>query len=207
MHVQENANLPNLIREVLNSRQPKEIHKGNHSYRQAGVLIPFLEDKGIYKILFTKRTDTVEHHKGQISFPGGAVDEKDNSLLETALRESEEEIGLLKEDVDILGRIDDTLTVASDFIVRPFVGFVPFPYDFVISEEEVKRLIIAPLEIFETEKSESKGNHYAVEYEGTTYHSKAYEYNGDVIWGATARMIENLMGIIAGRLPLPESKK
>jgi 8-oxo-dGTP pyrophosphatase MutT (NUDIX family) len=205
MNIQDNENLPNLIREVLNGREPKNIHAGAYSHRHAGVLIPLLEDKGIYKILFTKRTDTVERHKGQISFPGGSVDKEDSSLLETALRESEEEIGLLKGDVDILGRIDDTLTVASDFIVRPFVGLVPFPYEFVINEEEVERLIIVPIDIFKTENSENSV--HAVEFEGKTYHSKAYEYNGDVIWGATARMIENLMGIIKRRLSLPHNRK
>jgi 8-oxo-dGTP pyrophosphatase MutT (NUDIX family) len=205
MNIRENKNLPNLIREVLRGREPKNIHDGHYSYRHAGVLIPLLEDKGIYKILFTKRTDMVEQHKGQISFPGGAVDKEDSSLLETALRESEEEIGLLKGDVDILGRIDDTLTVASDFIIRPFVGLVPFPYDFVISKEEVERLIIVPIDVFQTENSENSV--YGVEYEGKTYHTRAYEYNGDVIWGATARMIENLMNIIERRLPLPQNRK
>jgi 8-oxo-dGTP pyrophosphatase MutT (NUDIX family) len=205
MDIQDNENLPNLIREVLKVREPKRIHDEPYSHRHAGVLIPLLEDKGVYKILFTKRTNTVEQHKGQISFPGGSVDEEDSSLLETALRESEEEIGLLKGDVDILGRIDDTLTVASDFIVRPFVGFAPFPYDFVLNKDEVERLIIVPIEVFMNENS---GNSvYSVEFEGKTYHSKAYEYNDDVIWGATARMIENLMGIIERRLSLPGNRK
>ena len=205
MNIQDKENLPDLIREILNVREPKSIHDGQSSYRHAGVLIPLLEDKGIHKILFTKRTDRVEHHKGQISFPGGSVDEEDSSSLETALRESEEEIGLSREDVKVLGRIDDTLTLASDFIVHPFVGLVPYPYDFVINAGEVERLIIVPIDVFQTENSEP--NIYAVEFEGETYHTQAYEYNGDVIWGATARMIENLMGIIARKLPLPHDRK
>ena len=205
MNIQDKENLPNLIREVLSAREPKRIHDGQSSYRHAGVLIPLLEDKGIYKILFTKRTDRVEHHKGQISFPGGSVDEEDRSSLETALRESEEEIGLSREDVEVLGRIDDTLTLASDFIVHPFVGLVPYPYDFVINAGEVERLIIVPIDVFQNKKSET--NICAVEFEGKTYHTKAYEYNGDVIWGATARMIENFMGIIARKLPLPHDRK
>lgn len=205
MNIQDGKNLPDLIREILDGRTPKKIHGGSHSYRYAGVLIPLLEDEGVYKIIFTKRTNTVEQHKGQISFPGGAVDEEDSSLLETALRESEEEIGLLKGDVDILGRVDDTLTLASDFVVRPFVGLVPFPYDFIISEDEVERLIIVPIELFMTENSGN--NIYSIEYEGKTYQTKAYEYNGDVIWGATARMIENLVDLITRRLPLPGGKK
>ena len=205
MNIQDKENLPNLIRKVLSVREPKRIHDGQSSYRHAGVLIPLLEDKGIHKILFTKRTDRVEHHKGQISFPGGSVDEEDSSSLETALRESEEEIGLSREDVKVLGRIDDTLTLASDFIVHPFVGLVPYPYDFVINAGEVERLITVPIDVFQTENSET--SIYAVEFEGETYHTQAYEYNGDVIWGATARMIENFMGIIARKLPLPHDRK
>ena len=205
MNIQDKENLPNLIREVLSVREPKRIHDGQSSYRHAGVLIPILEDNGTHKILFTKRTDRVEHHKGQISFPGGSVDEEDSSSLETALRESEEEIGLSREDVEVLGRIDDTLTLASDFIVHPFVGLVPYPYDFIINEREVERLIIVPIDVFQNENS--RNNIYTVEFEGETYHTQAYEYNGDVIWGATARMIENFMGIIARKLPLPHDRK
>ena len=80
-----------LIKKKLNSRKPKLIHDAPGHYRHAGVLIPLLVEDGEYKVLFTKRTDTVEHHKGQISFPGGAADAEDATIQDTVLRESFEE--------------------------------------------------------------------------------------------------------------------
>ena len=194
-----------IIKNVLNDRAPKRIENSSSHYVHAAVLIPLLEEEGTSKILFTKRTNRVEHHKGQISFPGGAVDEEDVSFEDTALREAHEEIGLRREEVEILGRIDDTLTLVSSFVVHPFVGFVPEPYDFVVSKAEVKRIIKVPLYVFHPENPQYQRD--SVEYEGTTYRAIAYEYNGDVIWGATARMMENFMNILGNKLHLPEGKE
>ncbi len=190
----EQKELPNLIRQALNSREPKLIHDPPPQYRHAGVLIPLFAEEGVHKVLFTKRTDKVEHHKGQISFPGGAVDDQDKSIEETVLRESHEEIGLLKEDVEILGRIDDILTVASSFVVHPFVGLIPAPYDFKLQRIEVKRLIKVPWETLVSDNQENKT--YTVKEAGLTYQTPSFEYNGDVIWGATAWMMENFIEIL-----------
>ena len=198
-------NLRPIIKNVLNDRDYKRIEDSSSNYVHASVLIPILEDGGVSKILFTKRTNKVEHHKGQISFPGGAVDEEDVSFEDTALREAHEEIGLRRDDVEILGRIDDTMTLVSSFVVHPFVGFVAEPYDFVVSEAEVKRIIKVPLYVFHPENSQYQRD--AVEYEGITYRAIAYEYNGDLIWGATARMMENFMDILCNKIPLPRGEK
>ena len=195
------GNFDVLIKEVLSTRTPRSIPNGNASYLEAAVLIPFFENDGEYKLLFTKRTDRVEHHKGQISFPGGAVDEEDATFEETALREANEEIGLLRNDVKILGQIDDTLTVVSRFIIHPFVGLIPHPYDFKINSKEVKRLIKAPFNLFLEDSSMDKMD--SVEFEGATYPTPAYEYNGDLIWGATARIMENFLDILGEKLNLP----
>ncbi len=192
MHDQKE--LLNLIRQTLNSREPNLIHDPPPHYRHAGVLIPLLIEDGVNKVLFTKRTDTLEHHKGQISFPGGAADDDDPSIEATALRETEEEIGLLREDVEILGKIDDIFTLESGFIVHPVVGFIPSSYDFKISKEEVKRLIKVPWDSLVTNNLENRT--YIVEKEDFTYQTPAFEYNGDVIWGATARMMENFIEIL-----------
>src|SRR4030042_4483868 len=116
------------IRDSLNSREVKTIDNPDSRYVHSSVLIPLFSKDGQYNVIFTKRTSRVEHHKGQISFPGGAVDKEDGSLEETAYREAYEEIGLLKKDVELLGRIDDELAVVSNFIIHPFVGIVPWPY-------------------------------------------------------------------------------
>ncbi len=192
-----------LIKDVLNSRTPRYIQQP--SYIHAAVLIPLFIENGTFKILFTRRTNKVEHHKGQVSFPGGAVDKKDSSLEATAFREAYEEVGLLEEDVEILGRIDDTLTIVSDFIVHPFVGFVPYPYDYTINTAEVDKLIKVPVTVFDSRNPEYQRD--LVKYDGMTIRSIAYEYNGDVIWGATARMMENFMDIIGHEFPLPGAKK
>jgi 8-oxo-dGTP pyrophosphatase MutT (NUDIX family) len=190
-------NYTELIKRSLGARKPKVIANGDLSYRHAGVLIPLLVENDILKVLFTKRTDIVEHHKGQISFPGGAVDEQDASLEDTVLRETEEEIGVKMEDVALLGRIDDTLTMASRFIVHPFVGQIPSAYAFKINDAEVKRIIKVPLSAFDPENSKEYRKH-AVTLGGTTSMEPAYEYYDDVIWGATGRMMKNFIEIIDG---------
>ncbi len=190
----DQKNLPELIRESLNSREPKLSHDAPSHYRHAGVLIPLFAENGIHKVLFTKRTEIVEHHKGQISFPGGAADPEDKSIEETVLRESNEEIGLAGKDIEILGRIDDTLTLESKFIVHPFVGIVHSPYDFVISRIEVDRIIKVPWDNLISSHMENRT--CSVERNGLTYQTPVYEYNGDRIWGATAKMVQNFLNIL-----------
>jgi 8-oxo-dGTP pyrophosphatase MutT (NUDIX family) len=189
-----------LIKKILDGRSPKRVPDEKFQYRHAGVLVPLFEENGMHQILFTKRTRKVQEHKGQISFPGGSVDKEDNSLRETALREAREEIGLLEKDVQILGRIDDTLTVASNFVVHPYVGIIPYPYDFIINEDEVEKLIMVPIQVFHPGNSRHRGSSY--ESEGTTYRTPTYEYKGEVIWGATARIMEGFMNAIARKFPL-----
>lgn len=198
-------NFPDIIREVLNNRTPKSIPDDQLSYRHAGVLIPIFEEDGIYKVLFTKRTDKVEDHKGQISFPGGSVDKKDKSAEETALREADEEVGISREDVEILGRIDDTLTLVSNFVVHPFVGLIPCPYEFRINNDEVDRLIEVPLKVFHPSSPSIKGDTF--ELGGKIYRTPTYEFNREIIWGATARMMKVFMDLILDKLSLPEKCK
>ena len=188
------------IKEALSSRTPKRIRDKKSYYIHAAVLIPLFSENGEYRFLFTKRSTQVKTHKGQISFPGGVVEETDQSLEKTALREANEEIGLLKEDVKILGQADDETTVVSRFIVHPFVGLIPYPYDFKISSEEVDRLIEVPFKVFLGDDPQYRRN--SAEFEGVTYPGSAFQYKGDVIWGATARILENLMEILKGRLDL-----
>jgi 8-oxo-dGTP pyrophosphatase MutT (NUDIX family) len=192
----EKGKLPWLMKEALQAREPQVIEDKERLSRHAAVLIPMFKQDDDYRVLFTKRTNTVEAHKGQISFPGGRVDERDGSLLETALREAYEEIGLLSKDVMVLGRTDDMRTVASNYIVHPFVGFIPHPYSFEINTDEVAKLISVPLEIFLDGSST-----IPVDYQGNIYHGLAYTYEGEVIWGATARIIDNLVDILLSLRP------
>lgn len=192
------------IGEVLRTRE-LHTHEHSSSYLHAAVLVPLLEEKQELYVLFTQRTHHVEHHKGQISFPGGSVDESDMTLEETALREAYEEIGLPKEQVEILGRIDDAKTLSSNFVVHPIVGRIVTPFDFLLNPGEVERIITVPLHVFHPDHVGAKSDQ--VQWNGTTYKTPAFEYRGHVIWGATARIMENLLSAISDELPLSGSLK
>jgi 8-oxo-dGTP pyrophosphatase MutT (NUDIX family) len=159
---------------------------------RAGVLLPLFCKDGSYHILFTRRTDKVKRHKGEISFPGGIYDSSDGDLEATALREADEEVGIKRQDVELLGALDEVMTM-TDFVVSPFVGFIPFPYPFVLSEEEIAEIIILPLFGFLKEGVLSE--------EDWTYGDKTarvynYHCGGHDIWGATAKILRQFLDLI-----------
>ena len=138
----------------------------------SAVLILFLNKKNIPHIIFTKRTESVENHKGQVSFPGGVQDSSDNSLLHTAERETFEEIGIYPENIKVLGRLDDFFTV-TNYIVSPFTGFVQSPIEYKINEKEVAEVLEVPLTLF------LEDNHFEVkkwDYRGIKYDVYFYYY-------------------------------
>ena len=147
----------------------------------AAVLFPlFFKDQQPY-LLFTKRTDKVEHHKNQISLPGGRHDPQDRDLLQTALRETQEEIGVDPSHIEILGQTDHFLT-NTHYLVTPFVGVMPYPYDFKISDDEIDYLIEAPLLHLLDER------HFKtrmVTRDGVRWQLHYYHFNGEEIWGVT----------------------
>ena len=112
---------PSFICERLAGYQPRSI--GKSPLTKSAVLVPIVKRENGLELLFTKRSDTVEHHKGQISFPGGATDATDLSPADTALRETFEEIGLERSAITIIGVMDD-LRTPSGFVVTPVVGFI-----------------------------------------------------------------------------------
>lgn len=187
-----------MIRAVLNDRPATEIRYDPGLRRRAGVLVPLLPEGGECTVVMIKRTDTVQHHKGQISFPGGGVEQEDHTPRETALREAEEEIGLRRQDVEILGRLDDAVTLTSNYIVHPYVGLVPADYAFAINRSEVKKVIRVPLQVFHPENAAARRSE--VRYRGASYPTEGYAFDGEVIWGATARIMQNLVEILFGSL-------
>ena len=189
-------NITEKIKSALNNRAPLKIDNQSESLIHAAVLIPIFETTNGYEVLFTERTHKVEHHKGQISFPGGAVEPEDKDFKETALRETFEEVGLLQEDVKVLGRLDDELTVASNFIVHPFVGEIPYPYNFEINKDEVERIISVPLDLFFEKNSDRHLR--SIEFETFTYRGPAFMYNDITIWGATAIMMSKFVRLVDG---------
>jgi 8-oxo-dGTP pyrophosphatase MutT (NUDIX family) len=159
----------------------------------AAVLVPLVESAGRFDLLLTKRTDTVEHHKSQISFPGGRVDESDRSLEATALRESWEEVGLPSDAVRVLGALDQVWT-PSGFLITPIVGLIAPPLPALVpSPSEVEEIMLIPLEKFMDESNFHTELRVVQGVERTVYF---FHVAAEPVWGATALIIHGLITLI-----------
>lgn len=158
------------------------------------MLVPLGWLEGDPRIILTKRSMSVETHKGEISFPGGHTEPSDNGAETTALREAEEETGLKPEHVEILGRLDDHITIFR-FHVTPVVGAIPYPYPFIINGEAdaivTVRLADALLDgSWMSEKTTLRG--MDVEF-------SCIPADDGFVWGATARMLRHFVELLSGR--------
>jgi 8-oxo-dGTP pyrophosphatase MutT (NUDIX family) len=184
------------LRAALAARAPgpSERHVGS-PLRPAAVLIPLFRSQAEIRVLLTQRSSELHHHAGQISFPGGSAEAQDADRTATALREASEEVGLRPEDCEVLGTLDP-LPVISGFEITPVVAQVPSAYVFTPLSSEVARLIELPLKGFL-----APGALEIVERErlGERLRILFYRVNGEEIWGATARVIEQLL-TVAGSL-------
>lgn len=154
----------------------------------AAVLVPLINYKEEWHMLFTRRTERVESHKGQVSFPGGECDEGETTPEQTALREAEEEIGMNPADVKVLGRLSRMITI-SNFRVSPIVGVIPWPYAFKVAGVEVARVFTIPLLWLA-----NKNNYWEFSLRESERSLIAYHpYDGELLWGATARMTVNFL--------------
>jgi len=169
------------IERVLRNRTTKKITGEN--LKASAVLVPLFYSRGQYHILFTERSDDVLFHKGQVCFPGGTWEASDPDLLQTALREAKEEIGLDTKDIEILGELDDMLTVVTDYVISPYVGFITHPHPLKTNGREVKGAFSVPLSFLMNEANFNQDSY-------------AYEYEGHVIWGATARILRQFVGLL-----------
>jgi 8-oxo-dGTP pyrophosphatase MutT (NUDIX family) len=155
--------------------------------RRAGVLVPLFVRAGGLWIVFTRRTESLEHHRGQISFPGGGEEPGDATLWHTALRESEEELGIRPEDARALGRLSP-LATSTNFYVEPFVAAVPQPYVFRPAQAEIAEVLEIPVAALADpailERRRLPGRPEPVLF---------YHHGDHVIWGATARMLAELL--------------
>ena len=135
-------NFPDLLSKRLPS-YPRPSYPGEEK-RPAAVLMPLYKHRRMWHLLFTRRTDTVEEHKGEVAFPGGATDQQDQGPVDTALREIEEEIGLRRLDVTVIGALEE-LTTVTKWLVKTIVGTIPFPYQFCTNPTEISELFGVPL--------------------------------------------------------------
>ncbi|HOV91062.1 MAG TPA: CoA pyrophosphatase [Syntrophorhabdaceae bacterium] len=178
-----------LIKEKLKNYEGKKIESPH--FMCAGVIIPIFEDKGEVFIVLTKRSDKVSFHKNEVSFPGGMCEDDDGDTMITALRECCEEIGVKRHDIEIIGRLDDMITMTG-FVITPYVGVMPYPYKFKTNPDEVAYLIFFP---FKNLMEVNPGMESA-EYDGRFEMVPSIYYNGDRIWGATCRLLMRLRRIL-----------
>lgn len=172
------------IRTALqNTIAQKKDHRSDQT--RAAVLIPIIAAKDGLELLLTHRTDRVEHHKNQISFPGGAVDANDNSIIEAALRETEEELGISPREIEVVGLIDE-VTTPSRFLITPVVGILKSLPPLRLNEIEVRDVFTVPLSFFHDQKNMRMEYR---EFEGKKYEVYFYEYGDKTVWGVTAYMI------------------
>jgi 8-oxo-dGTP pyrophosphatase MutT (NUDIX family) len=194
IYLKNSDQLYNLIHDKLKNHLPKEHKYADVPYKKAAVIIPlFFKDEEAH-LLFTKRTDKVEHHKGQISFPGGSHESTDAHLQETAIRETWEEMGIEKDDLTIIGRTDKFLT-NTHFLVTPYVAHFNYPYPYRINPDEIEQVIEVPLrhlidaENFEINQWEKDGIVWDIHY---------YNFFGEIIWGVTGFLLSNFLSIVFG---------
>ncbi len=184
--------LVTLTRERLAARLRRVVEPG--PLVRAAVLVPLVERGGPH-VIFAKRTDRVGTHRGQISFPGGTIDPADRSPLDAALRESEEEVGLPRAAVEPLGALDDTETFATQFVITPWVGVVREPVVWRPDGEEIEEVIEVPFASL-VERANFRVEHW--ERDGVVRPVYFYDWGGEVIWGATARIVKHYLDLVTG---------
>ncbi len=162
--------------------------------RKASVLIPLYWYGGEWNVLFTRRSEKVNDHKGQVAFPGGAIDPDDKNAYKAALREANEEIGLEPSDAQILGRLKDYWTI-SDYIVSPIVARINWPVPLVINPVEVSRVFSIPLSFLaDINNIETKIFTFPDGRETRLF--SFLPYDGEIVWGITARITIRLLKVL-----------
>jgi 8-oxo-dGTP pyrophosphatase MutT (NUDIX family) len=159
---------------------------------QAGVMVLVYDKESAPHILLNKRSQYVEKHKGEIAFPGGAREKSDSTILDTALRETWEEMGISPDDVTVLGELDDIVTI-SDFVVTPYVGTIPTGYDFSPNIEVAEVIEVPVAALLDT--AHLRDDVRIVD--GSTRRRATYAYDGHLIWGATAMILEGFVQILS----------
>lgn len=166
-------------------------HAPRDGFRHAAVLVPLVERDGAQEVLLTRRHLELRHHPGQVAFPGGRL-EPGEEPLDAALREAQEEIGLEIGSAEILGRLDDTLVLASPFLLTPIVARAPFPYPYAARQGEVEEILFVPLRgllapgVHRIEVREAYGMFHEVH---------VYDVGPVHVFGATARILTQLLEV------------
>jgi 8-oxo-dGTP pyrophosphatase MutT (NUDIX family) len=162
-----------------------------HGRTDSAVLAPlYVDADGELHAVFTRRRDDLKRHAGEISFPGGRRDEGE-TLVETALREAHEEIGLPPDAVDVLGALEPTPTFVTNYAIYPFVGLIEPGFAWVVGEAEVAEVLELPLATLRAAYAERR-----LVRRGIPFRTPTYEVEGNLIWGATGRIVQDLLARI-----------
>jgi 8-oxo-dGTP pyrophosphatase MutT (NUDIX family) len=164
-----------------------------HGRIDAAVLVPIYRQDGELHVVLTKRRDDLRRHAGEISFPGGRQDDGESDLRDTALREAEEEIGLAATDVRLVGALTPTPTIATNYAVYPFVGLIEAGHTWTASEFEVAEVLELAVPVLRASYERRR-----LVRRGVPFRTDTYLVDGHLIWGATARMLTDLLD----RIPL-----
>jgi 8-oxo-dGTP pyrophosphatase MutT (NUDIX family) len=160
-----------------------------HGGTEAAVLAPlYLDEAGELHAVFTRRRDDLKRHAGEISFPGGRRDPGDADLTATALRETQEEIGLPPEAVEIVGALPPTPTFVTNYAVYPFVGLIEPGFRWELADAEVAYILELPLEAVRAAHATQR-----LVRRGVPFRTDTYQVGDHLIWGATARMVKDLL--------------
>jgi 8-oxo-dGTP pyrophosphatase MutT (NUDIX family) len=168
-------------------------HRSATNSKCAAVLCPLVLKPDGWHMFLIRRSDLVADHRGQVAFPGGACEASDQTLEDTALREASEEIGVAPDDVRILGRLREMVTVSS-YRIMPIVGTFDWPYSLTPSAEEVSRIFSIPLEWLINPENQETRTLYRSGKDVPVIYFKPFD--GEILWGATARMVDNLLDIL-----------
>ncbi len=184
------------VSEVMD-RLPEHIVKGyleNVKLKHAGVLLGLQQSVSGIKLILTKRTTKLKNHAGEISFPGGSFDEShDNSIIETAMREAYEEIGLPKKSSDIIGFVPPQISLGTGFIVTPVIALIANDFKPIANEDEVEEIFHVPIDFF-IDRENLRHEHKI--YDQIRWSVYSYTYKQYYIWGLTAQIIRKFCSLI-----------
>ncbi|PKO18447.1 MAG: CoA pyrophosphatase [Chloroflexi bacterium HGW-Chloroflexi-10] len=170
---------------------PQFIEQG---FRRAAVLVAFVQDQNEWSLLYTRRSENLSNHRGQVSFPGGAMDPSDQTPMITALREAKEEIGINSNNIQILGSMSEFLT-NSNYLVTPVVAIMDWPSELQISYAEVSRVFTIPIEWLRKKKNwEEKSYTQPGGMNGSVIFFQPYD--GELLWGISARITVDLLNLL-----------
>lgn len=187
-HSDSSVTLAAALRSVL-------LDAASHSRQQADEQVPaavlvalYESGEGELRVVLTKRRADLRRHAGEISFPGGRRDPEDATLRDTALREAEEEIGLVRSEVTVVGALERTSTFVTNYAIHPFVGLLEGPHPWRASELEVDAVLEPTLRDVRTGRTRTH-----IERRGISFETDAYVFDEQLVWGATARILEDLL--------------